>query len=113
MAFHVGVGELGLARATAERALRTIHFRHAPVLAGPVCITIAQKGPLEMALLPSPAFLLQPDGGPFACMRCNRLHGSGAAQTSQQRHYLERCMPAYMHCCSAAGSGHGLCSRQK
>jgi hypothetical protein len=27
MAFHMGVGEIDKARATAERALKTIHFR--------------------------------------------------------------------------------------
>lgn len=31
MAFHVGLGEVRQARATAERALRTIHYRQQPI----------------------------------------------------------------------------------
>ena len=32
MAFHLGLGDAPQARATAERALRTIHFRQTPTL---------------------------------------------------------------------------------
>ena len=45
MAFHIELGEVAKARAVAERALQTIHFRHAPwPLKHPVFCTVTRVG---------------------------------------------------------------------
>jgi hypothetical protein len=45
MAFHIGVGEIGKARAVAERALTTIHFRSAHRLS-PLALLCSAPQPL-------------------------------------------------------------------